>query len=249
MKSINHLPFIGNQPLYLRLLLIAGGIVLLTLIAHWFEFYIPRIEIWIKDLGALAPVAFILFFAMATPLFMSVDALCVAAGVLFPLNTGSLYIIISTYLASSIIFLLGRYFFRNKVKIFLDKQPKMQQLDSLLAKDGLKIMFLLRLLPLPFALLSYALSITQVSFKDYFVSTSGILIYNLSLVYFGYTAKHVTTSINAIQIGNSVNFSKLILVFFVIVLALSIITIKVRAMIAQIDPAWVEADHDSGQNH
>ncbi len=245
MKKINHFPFIGNQSLYLRLLLIAGGIVLLTLIAHWFEFYIPRMEIWIKSLGVLAPIAFILFFTMATPLFMSVDALCVAAGVLFPLNTGSLYVAISTYLAASMIFLLGRYFFRDRVKTLLDKQPKMQQLDSLLANDGLKIMFLLRLIPLPFALLSYALSITQVKFKDYLISTSGILIYNLSLVYFGFTAKHITKSISTTHLDKTINFPLLLFGFFVIVLSLFLIVIKARNLISQIDPIWAENDNNS----
>jgi uncharacterized membrane protein YdjX (TVP38/TMEM64 family) len=40
-------------------------------------------------------------------------------------------------------------------------------------------------------MLSYALSVTQVRFWPYLGATTGILIYNASLVYMGYTTKHL----------------------------------------------------------
>jgi len=245
MKNNNRWHLFANRTLYLRLLMIAGAIILLTLVAHWFEFYIPRIEIWIRNLGPLAPIAFILLFTVATPFFLSVDALCVAAGVLFPLSAGGFYIIISTYLAATVIFILGRYFFRERINVLLEKQPKLKSLDTVLAEDGFEIMFLLRLLPLPFALLSYALSITRVGFKAYIGSTSGILIYNLSLVYLGYTAKHFTSIAGSAQQTGSVNFPLLILGLFAILLVLALIVQIARNKIAQIDPAMVELNHGS----
>jgi uncharacterized membrane protein YdjX (TVP38/TMEM64 family) len=52
-------------------------------------------------------------------------------------------------------------------------------------------MFLLRLTPLPFAMLCYVFAVAQVRFWPYLMATSGILIYNATLVYIGYTTKHI----------------------------------------------------------
>jgi len=81
-------------------------------------------------------------------------------------------------------------------------------------------MFLLRLTPLPFAMLSYAFSVTEVRFRPYLAATSGILIYNTSLVYFGYTAKHLSGLISEVSPRNTVSYPLLAvgLVIFLMVL-------------------------------
>jgi len=240
MKLTHDFPHIehalGQKSLYSRLLLFVAGIVVLSLFAQWFEFYIPEIEVWIKGLGGWAPLAFILLFIGATPFFLSVDALCLAAGILFPLLAASLYIIISTYLAATVIFILGRSLFQNKVKQLLAKHPKLENMDAVLVGNDFKIMFLLRLLPLPFALLSYAFSATQVKFKAYILSTSGILIYNLTLVYFGYTAKHIASMAHSVQAASTINYPLLIIGAIGIALILTLIVKIVRKTLKQITP-------------
>lgn len=234
----------GNSHLFLRLLVIAGGIIVLVLFAHWFELNITHVETWIKSLGALAPLAFILLFVGTTPFFLSVDAFCLAAGVLFPLIIGGFYIIISTYLAAAIIFILGRYFIQDKIKVLLTKHPKLKSIDTLLIDNGLKIMFLLRLLPLPFALLSYAFSITQVKFKPYIISTSGILIYNLTLVYFGYTTKHIASIASSTQSATSINYPLLIAGAIVNLVVLAMIIHVARKTIGRIFPEMEDLNNN-----
>ncbi|MGR9014246.1 MAG: TVP38/TMEM64 family protein, partial [Gammaproteobacteria bacterium] len=91
----------------LAITLILVGIVLL--IGHEMELHLPDLEIWVQELGAFAPLGFILIFVALTPLLVSVDALCFAAGLLFPIGVAELYIIIATYFAAAFIFFLGRY--------------------------------------------------------------------------------------------------------------------------------------------
>jgi uncharacterized membrane protein YdjX (TVP38/TMEM64 family) len=144
-------------------------------------------------MGALAPLGFILLFVVLSPLFVSVDALCFAAGILFPVITGELTVILATYLSAALIFFLGRDLVRERVLSFLAKHKRFASLDKVISGDNaFKLMLLLRLTPLPFALLSYALSVSQVKFLPYLAATSGILIYNGTLVYLGYTTKHLT---------------------------------------------------------
>jgi uncharacterized membrane protein YdjX (TVP38/TMEM64 family) len=82
-------------------------VTLVLLIGNELELYLPDLEIWVQDMGVFAPLGFILLFVVLSPVFVSVDALCFAAGVLFPILTGELTIIIATYLSAALIFFLG----------------------------------------------------------------------------------------------------------------------------------------------
>ncbi len=191
----------------LAMALIFVGFVLL--IGHELELYLPDLELWIQDMGALAPLGFIALFVVLTPLFAPVDALCFAAGLLFPIGAGELYIIIATYLAAALIFFLGRYLLRDRVLTFIAEHKRFSKFTAVVNDNAFKLMFLLRLTPLPFAMLSYALSVTQVRFWPYLAATSGILIYNASLVYFGYTAKHLSGLISGGAAQSSVSYPML----------------------------------------
>ena len=204
--------------------LIFVGVVLL--IGHELELYLPDLEVWIQELGAFAPLGFIALFVVLTPLFVSVDALCFAAGLLFSIGAGEFYIIIATYLASALIFFLGRYLLRHRVLMFIAEHKRFSELNTVINDNAFKLMFLLRLTPLPFAMLSYALSVTQVRFWPYLAATSGILIYNTSLVYFGYTTKHLAGLVSGVSPHSSVSYPMLAM-GFVISLAVLIYVAKI----------------------
>jgi uncharacterized membrane protein YdjX (TVP38/TMEM64 family) len=170
------------------ILAIAGAILL---IGHELELYLPDLELWVEKLGVYAPLGFIALFVVLTPFFVSVDTLCFAAGLLFSIGAAEFYMTVATYLASALIFLLGRYLFKDRVVTFITKHKQFTALDAAINGQPFKLMFLLRLTPLPFAMLSYALSVTEVRFWPYLGATTGILIYNASLVYMGYTTKHL----------------------------------------------------------
>ncbi|MDD5413125.1 MAG: VTT domain-containing protein [Methylobacter sp.] len=206
--------------------LIFAGVVLL--IGHELELYLPDLEVTIQELGAFAPLGFITLFVVLTPLFASVDALCFAAGLLFSIGAGEFYIIIATYLASALIFFLGRYLLRDRVLMFIAEHKRFSGLNTAVNDNAFKLMFLLRLTPLPFAMLSYALSVTQVRFWPYLTATSGILIYNTSLVYFGYTAKHLAGLVSGVSPQNSVSYPMLAM-GLVISLAVLIYVAKIAA--------------------
>jgi len=203
-----------------RFLLVAGFVIVMLFMGHELELYLPAIEDWIGQLGAFAPLAFIVMFIILSPLFVSVDALCFVSGVLFSLGAGEIYAVLATYIAAAVIFYLGRYLLRDKVHGFIRGHKQLKAVDKLLSKGSFKLMLLLRLTPIPFALLSYALAVTEVSFWPYLGATSGILIYNTSLVYFGYAAKHLAGAISGSSQQSSVSYPWVVLGLMVLLPAL-----------------------------
>ncbi|WP_031434095.1 TVP38/TMEM64 family protein [Methylomarinum vadi] len=167
---------------------LAAGLIFLS---HELKLHLPAIEQWVLGLGYWAPLGFIVLFALLTPLLVSVDALCFAAGLLFSLAAAEFYMILATYLAATVIFLLARHLFKRKVESFIAQRRKLYDLNGSLQQHAFRLMLLLRLTPLPFALLSYAFAVGPVRFWPYLAATSGILVYNGTLVYLGYATKHL----------------------------------------------------------
>lgn len=139
-----HLMIKNINQLTRKLMSLIPVIGLLILLGHELELHLPDIEHWIQSLGSWAPLGFIVLFVLVTPFFVSVDALCFAAGLLFPIRSGELVIISSTYLAAALIFMLGRYYFRQKVVSLLAKHPKLMVLNTKLENQSFKLMLLLR---------------------------------------------------------------------------------------------------------
>ena len=195
-----------NMSFTRKLSVILGISSVILIIGHELELYLPDLELWIQKLGAFAPLGFIALFVVLTPVFISVDTLCFAAGLLFSLGAAQVYMIIATYLASALIFFLGRYAFKDRVVTLIAKHKQLATLDTTISRQPFKLMFLLRLTPLPFAMLSYAFSVTEARFWPYLGATSGILIYNASLVYMGYTTKHLAGLVSGSAKQSGVSF-------------------------------------------
>ena len=79
----NTMPFTRK----LSVILTVAGVILV--IGHELELYLPDLELWIQTLGAFAPLGFILLFVVLTPVFVSVDTLCFAAGLLFSIGAAN----------------------------------------------------------------------------------------------------------------------------------------------------------------
>lgn len=174
-----------------RALMLLFLIAVLSALGYRLKHLLPAMESWLQNLGALAPLGYIAAFVLLTPLFVSVDALCFAAGILFPLLSGEFYMIVATYLAAALMFVLGRHLLKAKIAALIARRQKFINITDALKKRAFKIMFLLRLTPLPFALLSYLFAAAPVRFWPYLAATSGIFLYNATLVALGHAARYV----------------------------------------------------------
>jgi uncharacterized membrane protein YdjX (TVP38/TMEM64 family) len=151
--------------------------------------YVPEFAAWVKSLGIWGPVAFILGYAVATVAFIPGSLLTLAAGAIFGLAAGTLYTLVGATLGASAAFLIARYLARGAIERRTAGNPKFAAIDRAVAREGLKIVVLLRLSPVfPFNLLNYALGLTRVRFLHYFVASIAMLPGTLLYVYYGNAA-------------------------------------------------------------
>lgn len=141
---------------------------------------------WVESLGSIAPIAFIVLYNVATVLLIPGSLLTLGSGVLFGLVWGSVYVFFAATLGATLAFWLGRTVARDWVSNKISAYPKFAAIDTAVAKEGFKIVFLTRLSPLfPFNLLNYAFGITQVSLKDYVLGSVGMIPGTILYVYIG----------------------------------------------------------------
>ncbi|BAZ29767.1 hypothetical protein NIES4074_22140 [Cylindrospermum sp. NIES-4074] len=141
---------------------------------------------WIDGLGTLGAIAFITIYIIATVAFLPGSILTLGAGVVFGVLWGSIYVFIGATLGATAAFLVGRYLARGWVSRKIAGNKKFTAIDQAVGREGLKIVLLTRLSPIfPFNLLNYALGITGVSLKDFFIGSVGMLPGTIMYVYIG----------------------------------------------------------------
>ena len=142
---------------------------------------------WIRGLGALGPVIFVVAYILATVFFLPGSVLTLGAGALFGLVRGSILVSIASTLGAASAFLVGRYLARGWVEKRIEGNERFQAVDERVAREGWKIVGLTRLSPVfPFNLLNYAYGVTRVSLRDYFfASWIGMLPGTILYVYLG----------------------------------------------------------------
>ena len=155
---------------------------------------LPRFTAWVNGLGVWGPVVFILGYAAAVVAFVPGSVLTLAAGAIFGLAQGTVYVFVAAVLGSAAAFLVARHIARDAVERRIARNPRFGAIDRAVAAEGRKIVFLLRLSPVfPFTLLNYVLGLTRVRFADYLVASLGMIPGTLLYVYYGKLAGDVAT--------------------------------------------------------
>jgi uncharacterized membrane protein YdjX (TVP38/TMEM64 family) len=123
---------------------------------------------WIKGLGALGPLVFILIYVAVVVAALPASPMSVAAAALFGSVWGVIFINIGATLGAALAFFVGRYFARQAVVNWLGHKERFRRLDKLTEEHGAIIVALTRLVPIfPFNLLNYGFGLTRVPFWTY----------------------------------------------------------------------------------
>ncbi|WP_101773171.1 TVP38/TMEM64 family protein [Peptostreptococcus faecalis] len=135
---------------------------------------------WVNSFGVLAPIAYIVVWAILPIFFFPVPVLALAGGLSFGLIDGTIYTLIGAIINSSFMFWIANIFAKEMVTKYLEKKMPKKWWDRFMnaeKKEGFLIVFICRLIPaLPYNVINYVSGLTNISFLNYSLATAiGIL--------------------------------------------------------------------------
>ncbi|YCM43580.1 TVP38/TMEM64 family protein [Verrucomicrobiaceae bacterium 227] len=149
---------------------------------------------WVAAQGLWSPLLFILIYVGSAVAFIPASLLTMSAGALFGVVKGVALVSVSSTLAAAISFLLGRFALRDWIEKKLSHKPAFKAIDEAVAREGWKMVLLLRLSPVfPFSLLNYGFGLTKIRFwPAMLASWVGMIPGTILYVYLGSIARVAT---------------------------------------------------------
>lgn len=151
--------------------------LLSVLIASMLIFYRHKInpadlQQFIRSLGTLGPLIFILAYAIAVISFVPGSILTLTGGLLFGPVLGTLYNITGAVLGATGSFVISRFIAHDWIQKMMSKKLKI--IAKAISEEGWRVVAMLRLVPLvPFNMLNYLLGVTSIRIWHY-VSASAV---------------------------------------------------------------------------
>jgi uncharacterized membrane protein YdjX (TVP38/TMEM64 family) len=148
----------------------------------------------VQAMGPLAPLYFGIVYLVAELLAVPATPLTLSAGYLFGLYKGVGVVLLAASIAASISFFIGKTFLRSWVETVLEENTKFAKIDKAIAKEGFKLLLLVRLSPIfPFALSNYLYGASAIDFGAFFWGTLlGFTPGTVAYVYTGMVGKALT---------------------------------------------------------
>jgi len=163
---------------------VAAAIVAVRLlpISDW----LTQLQSFVRGAGPLGYVLYVVVYAIVG-LFFSSLVLTIGAGALFGTVGGTLVTLAGATLAATIAFLLARTVLRSRVERLVASRPKFAAVDRAVAREGARIVFLVRLAAIfPFLFVNYAFGLTGIRTGAYVLATAlGIIPATVVFVYLG----------------------------------------------------------------
>lgn len=150
--------------------------------------WIEEFKAYVQGQGALGYVIFGLVYVAASLIPGGPAALLtLAAGAIYGLVVGTALVSVSSVTAATVAFLLARTVFKEKVEKMTAGNASFQSLNKAIAKEGPKIVALVRLSPVfPFTFINYAFGLTPLKLAHYVLASwIAMLPGTMAYVYFG----------------------------------------------------------------
>jgi len=148
--------------------------------------WLAAVVLRLAELGPWAPFIFIALYVVAAVTLAPAFLLTVAAGALFGVWRGTLFVFIGAVLGASAAYAVSVRLTRLPFLSWLDRDRRVIIVRQAVAGEGAWVQFLLRLSPLvPFNLLNYALGLSHVRFRDFLVASVGMLPAIVMYTYYG----------------------------------------------------------------
>ncbi|GAW81601.1 SNARE associated Golgi protein [Plasmodium gonderi] len=181
----------------IKVLVIVAIFFLLVFLITKFKKFLNLINVvikWVGEQGSWSILLFILLFTLTSPLFMSVEIMCVGAGLIFSGVYGkflgilvAVFSVLTGYvLGMSLCFFISRYMMHEFIYKKLMVYPIYLAFNQAINSNGLSFVLLIRLSPiLPASVVSYILGVTSLKYKDFALGSISALPSISIFVYIG----------------------------------------------------------------
>ena len=170
----------------LALVVLAAALIVTAVVFVPVDRWVLALARWIRDAGPTGIVVYALAYVAATVLFLPGSLVTLAAGFAYGPVLGAAIVWPAATVGSTAAFLIGRFFARDWVAKRVASDSRFVAIERAVEREGLKIVFLLRLSPVfPFSLLNYALGLTSVRLRDYVLASVGMIPGTFLFVYLG----------------------------------------------------------------
>ena len=156
-----------------KLLVAVSTVIVLALAAYYFPL-VPTLEhvsAWLGALGIVGALIFSVLIAVSSLCLLPASPFVIAASAVFGFTLGLLTSAVGIILGAASGYFLSRLFLRKDVAEHLKSRPTFKAIDQAIAEEGWKIVFLLRLCPIPFGLANYLYGLTAIPFFPYLITT------------------------------------------------------------------------------
>jgi uncharacterized membrane protein YdjX (TVP38/TMEM64 family) len=148
--------------------------------------WVAGVLLRLTQLGPWGPVLFILIYIGAAVALAPAFLLTVAAGALFGVWRGTLFVFIGAVIGASGAYAVSARLTRLPFLAWLDRDPRVMLVRSAVAGEGAWVQFLLRLSPIvPFNLLNFALGVSHVPYRSFLIASIGMLPTIVMYTYYG----------------------------------------------------------------
>jgi uncharacterized membrane protein YdjX (TVP38/TMEM64 family) len=152
---------------------------------------------WFPDNGIVGVLAWLLLYVVLALLVAPASLHKFISGVLFGFWAGWAIAFIGACLGAILPFFLTKKYLYNWVENKLDKKPTLNALRKAVGEDGLRCVFLTRIsLVIPYPFLNYGLGLTDVTWKDYLIGNSGMIVPGALYAYWGSRAADLPVAVN-----------------------------------------------------
>lgn len=184
----------NGSPRSVYLALGAGGVVLALLAwqGHHLAPWLPQFERMIENLGPWGPVVYCVSLVALEPFLVPDTLFGLAAGAGFGPVAGTAYYFAAVYVMCLGVHWLSRHWLKARVLRLLEARRRLRAMVLKAPEGGVRFTFLVRLVPINQALLSYALGAAGVPLRTALAGNLGMFTHMLPTVYFGAAAVHMT---------------------------------------------------------
>jgi uncharacterized membrane protein YdjX (TVP38/TMEM64 family) len=174
---------------------------------------VDQLEHFLEGAGRLAPLVFMVIYAVGVCLFIPGTVLGAIGAILFGAYLGFVYVWVGAIVGASAAFFIGRYLGRDFTASLIG--DKLKVYDDAIERNGFATVLYLRLIYFPFTPMNFGMGLTKVHFWDFFVGTAlGITVGTFIFIFFIGTLKVVWSSGSWIQLFSwKVIFSLSLFVF------------------------------------